>query len=466
MITKIKNIFLAGLLCCGMVAVLTACNKDHTSGMQLGGSCLVEELVLNGQYTATVNLEKRLLKVKVPVDFSAKDNMEITSLKLSSGATANFKVGDHLNLDGAKSLRVKNGDLEMEYQISVRNDEAIMSSFILEGVKGAINQDDKTITVSVTGNSGIDLSNATFETVCSEDAVCSPASGTKADFTEPLEIVVTDNTASNTYTVYVTLIQNPVAIFVGEAENVEMLNPEEKAAAKWLTGNIPGAAYVSWDDISSDNISLDEVKFVFFHRHCTPYGTYNGFVDAEKKAMTALSKMKELRDRGVGFVLGRSAVNYAIALGAMPEDAYPNNVWGTDGEGSDLMGADPWTYRVYDIAHPLWKGLKRSPGLGDDRIITLDEGYTICNTTSQYGFWGDYPDKEAVEAKTGGRALGGDGNVSAWELKAANGNFGKGGIICLGSGVLDWNSPTPYTSNYHDNMGTIMLNAYKYAGKE
>ena len=466
MITKIKNIFLAGLLFCGVAALLTACSKDNTSDMKVSGSCLVEELVLNGEYRATVNLEKRLLKVKVPVDFSAKDNMEITSLILSPGATSNFKVGDRLNLDGSKSLRVMNGDLQMEYQISVRNDEAVMTSFILEGVKGAINQEDKTITVSVTGNSGIDLSNATFETVCSEDAVCIPASGTKANFTEPLEIVVTDNTATNTYTVYVTLIQNPVAIFVGEAENVEMLNPEEKAAAKWLTGNIPGAAYVSWDDIVSDNISLDEVKFVFFHRHCTPYGTYNGFVDAEQKAMTALSKMKELRDRGVGFVLQRSAVNYAIALGAMPEDAYPNNVWGTDGEGSDLMGADPWTYRVYDIAHPLWKGLKRSPGLGDDRIITLDEGYTICNTTSQYGFWGDYPDKEAVEAKTGGRALGGDNNVSSWELKAANGEYGKGGIICLGSGVLDWNSPTPYTSNYHDNMGTIMLNAYNYVGKE
>ena len=466
MITKIKNIFLAGLLFCGVAALLTACSKDNTSDMKVSGSCLVEELVLNGEYRATVNLEKRLLKVKVPVDFSAKDNMEITSLILSPGATSNFKVGDRLNLDGSKSLRVTNGDLQMEYQISVRNDEAVMTSFILEGVKGAINQEDKTVTVSVTGNSGIDLSNATFETVCSEDAVCSPASGTKANFTEPLEIVVTDNTATNTYTVYVTLIQNPVAIFVGEAENVEMLNPEEKAAAKWLTGNIPGAAYVSWDDIVSDNISLDEVKFVFFHRHCTPYGTYNGFVDAEKKAMTALSKMKELRDRGVGFVLQRSAVNYAIALGAMPEDAYPNNVWGTDGEGSDLMGADPWTYRVYDIAHPLWKSLKRSPGLGDDRIITLDEGYTICNTTSQYGFWGDYPDKEAVEAKTGGRALGGDGNVSSWELKAGKGEFGKGGIICLGSGVLDWNSPTPYTSNYHDNMGTIMLNAYNYVGKE
>ena len=468
MITKIKNIFLAGLLFCGVAALLTACSKDNTSDMKVSGSCLVEELVLNGEYRATVNLEKRLLKVKVPVDFSAKDNMEITSLILSPGATSNFKVGDRLNLDGSKSLRVMNGDLQMEYQISVRNDEAVMTSFILEGVKGAINQEDKTITVSVTGNSGIDLSNATFETVCSEDAVCSPASGTKANFTEPLEIVVTDNTATNTYTVYVTLIQNPVAIFVGEAENVEMLNPEEKAAAKWLTGNIPGAAYVSWDDIASGNMSLDEVRFVFFHRHCSSYGNYNGFVEAEQGAMTALPKMKELWQNGVGFVLGRSAVNYAIALGAMPEDAYPNNVWGGGGgEGSDQMDDDPWHFYAYDITHPLWKNLKTYPGAADNAVYTLDKDYTICNTTSQYGFWDTYADgKDAVEAKTGGRALGGDKSVSSWELKGANGEFGKGGVICLGSGLFDWNSPTPYTSNYHDNMGTIMLNAYNYVGKE
>ena len=62
-----------------------------------------------------------------------------------------------------------------------------------------------------------------------EDAVCSPASGTKANFTAPLEIVLTDNTATTTYTVYVTVIENPVALFVGNAENIEMLNVEEKA---------------------------------------------------------------------------------------------------------------------------------------------------------------------------------------------------------------------------------------------
>ena len=423
MITKIKNIFAACLVCIGITAALTACDDDHTGSIDVSGSCLVEKFVLNGKYEGMINTEKRLIKIKVPVDFNQKGNMEITSLDVSSGAKTNLKVGDRVNFDADRTLHITNGDLEMDYQISVRNDEALLSLFILEGVKGAINQDDKTVTVSVMANSGIDLENATFEVVCSED---------------------------------------------GDAENVELLNDEEKAAAKWLTGSIEGAAYASWDMVASGSISLDECKFIFFHRHSPAYGNYNGFAEAATGAMTALPVMKDFWKRGGAFVLSRSAVNYAIALGAMPADAYPNNCWGGGGgEGSDLMGDDPWHFFAYDVNHPLWKNLKAYPGAAPDAVYTLDNGYTICNTTSQFALWNPYTGQEAFETITGARALshGGDGAVVAWELKAADGNFGKGGIICFGSGLFDWNSPTPYTSVYHDNMGGIMLNAFDYLTK-
>lgn len=177
----IYSIICAICIICGF----SACNDDHTGSIDVSGECLVEKFVLNGQYEGTINTEKRLVKVKVPVDFNQKDNMEITGLTVSSGAKTNMNVGDHINFDGDRTLHITNGDLVMDYQVSVRNDEALMSLFILEGVKGAINQQDKTITVSVMANSGIDLSNATFEVVCSEDATCSPASGTKGNFTEP-----------------------------------------------------------------------------------------------------------------------------------------------------------------------------------------------------------------------------------------------------------------------------------------
>ena len=264
------------------------------------------------------------------------------------------------------------------------------------------------------------------------------------------------------------LLADFVALFVGDAENVELLNDEEKAAAKWLTGNIEGAAYASWDMVASGSISLDECKFIFFHRHSPAYGNYNGFAEAATGAMAALPKMKDFWKNGGAFVLSRSAVNYAIALGAMPENAYPNNCWGGGGgEGSDLMGDDPWHFFAYDNNHPLWKNTKTYPGAPDDAVYTLDNGYTICNTTSQFALWNPYTGVDAFEEITGTRGLahGGDGAIVAWETKAANGNYGKGGIICFGSGLFDWNSPTPYQSVYHDNMGLIMLNAFDYLTK-
>jgi len=446
----------------------TACSDDHTGSINVSGSCLVEKFVLNGQYEGTISHEKRLVKIKVPVDFTQTSDMVVTGIQVAPGAQASMTVGEHLNFDADRTLRVINGDLEMKYQVAVRHDEALLKLFILEGVKGAINQDDKTVTISVSANSGINLASATFEAEYSEDATCSPASGTKGNFTEPFLLTLTDNTATNTYTVNVTLIEDPVALFVGEAENIEQLNDEEKAAAKWLTGNIASAAYASWSDVASGNISLEKCKLIFFHRHCSSYGNYNGFKEAETGAMTALPRLKEWWQNGGAFVLSRSAVNYAIALGALPETANPNNCWGGgNGEGADKMGDDPWHFSAFDISHPLWKNLKTYPGAAPEAVYTLDKDYTICNTTSQFKvIWDPYSGVGSFETITGARALGGNSEeVSSWEVKAANGEFGKGGIICFGTGLWDWNSPTPYVSNYHDNMGTIMLNAFDYLTK-
>ena len=78
----IYSIICAICIICGF----TACSDDHTGSIDVSGSCLVEKFVLNGQYEGTINTEKRLVKVKVPVDFNQKSSMEITSLTVSPGA--------------------------------------------------------------------------------------------------------------------------------------------------------------------------------------------------------------------------------------------------------------------------------------------------------------------------------------------------------------------------------------------
>lgn len=458
-----------------MILTLCGCSKDDANfdlgtPAAEGTNCLVKELVLNDTLKATVDVQKRLLKVKVPIDFQKeKRSMKITKLSISDGAQCDIRQGETINLDAPQIVTVRNGDIVLKYKLAVINDEARIYNFILAGKKGVVNQDDKVITISVAANEGIDLSNATYEIVTSEDATCTPVSGSKGDFTDPdnpITIEVKDRTAYAKYTVVVTLITAPVALIVGDAENPEAIESlEEKAAARQFTAAIPNSMYMSWDDLVTGSIDLSKVRMIYFHRHCK-YDRYKDFVDSESKAMNALETVKGFWNRGVGIFLSRSAIGYAIALGAMPEDVYPNNVFGAaPDEGTDVMQADPWHCYSSQPEHPLWANLKKGPD--PNGIYTLDPGYTICNTGLQFKFEWGYPGGNAdVEAKTGGRALIDNGDAcQAWELKAKNGEFGKGGIICMGVAFLDWYSPTPYTSNLHDNVGQIMLNALEYIGK-
>ena len=465
---KTKILFVICLI--AAVCGFTACSDDISGSVNVSGDCAVEELTLNDQYKATINTSKRLVKVKVPVDFDKKSVMVITSMRISDGAKANLKVGDHINLQADQSLHIANGDVITDWQLAVRNDEAQLKLFILEGVKGAISEENKTVKVSVTSSGEIDLTNAQFEAQCSEDAVCLPASGSRGDFTKPFVLTVKDNTAEEKYTVNVEQIEYPVAIFVGNAETVEELNVEEKAAAKWLIANIAGAAYVSFSELADNAELLKECKLIFFHRHTPAYGNFNDFKTSETAAMAALPILKEYWKNGGGFVLERMGVDLAAALGAMPEDGCPNNCWGRSDEGSDKMGEKPWSLPVFDKTHPLWNDFTVNPSYPTE-TFTLDPDYTICNSASQY-HW-DGVSGEALFQKfdevTGGKArrlAGNDNEISSWELKNYNGEFGKGGIICLGSGVLDWYSPTPYVSKYHENLGKLLLNAYKYLSGE
>ena len=108
----IYSIICAFCVICGF----TACSSDdHTGSINVSGQCLVEKFVLNGQYEGVINNEKRLVKVKVPVDFNMKNDMEVTALTMSSGAKSNIKVGDHLNFDADRNLHITNGDLVSDY---------------------------------------------------------------------------------------------------------------------------------------------------------------------------------------------------------------------------------------------------------------------------------------------------------------------------------------------------------------
>ena len=463
--TKIINIFCALCIVCG----LWSCSDDNVSDLQLSGDCMVESIALDN-YEGIINLASRSIVVRLPEVYETSA-MQVTKLSISNGASCNVKQGETLNLDAAKVLKVKNGDVFLNWTLSVLHDEARITSFVINDIyQGTIDQTAKTITVYVPGSIG--LTSLVPTIVYSQNASITPASGVAQDFTNPVTYTVKNNSAEATYTVKVIAIDKPKALFIGEPSSMNDLDPEAKAACQWMLGNVPGTLYASFADVEANTVDLSECKVIWWHYH------FNGGVDGHDQfvakapyALSAVNQLRQYYENGGAFFLTRYATNLPSFIGATGDDEWttPNNCWGQDEDGSELCGG-PWSFRIFDGMndHPMWQGLVQ--GDNSQEVYCTDAGYHITNSTAQYHIgtdWGGYDNHAAWETRTGGKILGvgGDGAVVAWEYPAKD---GKGGIICIGSGCYDWYSYTyepGYTEKFHKNIEIMTQNAFNHLMK-
>ena len=463
--TKIINIFCALCIVCG----LWSCSDDNVSDLQLSGDCMVESIALDN-YEGIINLASRSIVVRLPEVYETSA-MQVTKLSISNGASCNVKQGETLNLDAAKVLKVKNGDVFLNWTLSVLHDEARITSFVINDIyQGTIDQTAKTITVYVPGSIG--LTSLVPTIVYSQNASITPASGVAQDFTNPVTYTVKNNSAEATYTVKVIAIDKPKALFIGEPSSMNDLDPEAKAACQWMLGNVPGTLYASFADVEANTVDLSECKVIWWHYH------FNGGVDGHDQfvakapyALSAVNQLRQYYENGGAFFLTRYATNLPSFIGATGDDEWttPNNCWGQDEDGAELCGG-PWSFRIFDGMnnHPMWQGLVQ--GDNSQEVYCTDAGYHITNSTAQYHIgtdWGGYDNHAAWETRTGGKILGvgGDGAVVAWEYPAKD---GKGGIICIGSGCYDWYSYTyepGYTEKFHKNIEIMTQNAFNHLMK-
>ena len=463
--TKIINIFCALCIVCG----LWSCSDDNVSDLQLSGDCMVESIALDN-YEGTINLASRSIVVRLPEVYETSA-MQVTKLSISNGASCNVKQGETLNLDAAKVLKVKNGDVFLNWTLSVLHDEARITSFVINDIyQGTIDQTAKTITVYVPGSIG--LTSLVPTIVYSQNASITPATGVAQDFTNPVTYTVKNNSAEATYTVKVIAIDKPKALFIGEPSSMNDLDPEAKAACQWMLGNVPGTLYASFADVEANTVDLSECKVIWWHYH------FNGGVDGHDQfvakapyALSAVNQLRQYYENGGAFFLTRYATNLPSFIGATGDDEWttPNNCWGQDEDGAELCGG-PWSFRIFDGMnnHPMWQGLVQ--GDNSQEVYCTDTGYHITNSTAQYHIgtdWGGYDNHAAWETRTGGKILGvgGDGAVVAWEYPAKD---GKGGIICIGSGCYDWYSYTyepGYTEKFHKNIEIMTQNAFNHLMK-
>ena len=450
----------------GLLLAFSACNKRDTEPLRLDGDCLVQELALD-EYAGKIDLVSRSIVVRLPENYPTSA-MTLTKLTLSEGASCNVKAGDQLNMTAAKQLRVINGDILIDWTLSVLHDQAKILHFMIGGLyTGVIDEATKTISVYVPAS--VDIRSIAPDIVVSPNATVTPSSGSSVDFTHPVQYTVDNNSAHSVYTVTVTAIDKPAALFLGIPAKMTDLDPEAKEACMWMLANVPKSLYASFADIQAENIDLSECKAMWWHFHMDGgVDGHDAFTSKAPEALAATNQLRTFRENGGAFLLTRYATNLPSFIGVTGDDEWttPNNCWGKNEDSAELCGG-PWTFRIYDgkAGHALYQGLVA--GDNPSEVYCTDKGYYITNSTAQYHIgtdWGGYNDHAAWESRTGGSILGvgGDGAVVVWEYPAAG---GKGGIICIGSGCYDWYSykyEEGYEEKYHANISIMTRNAFNH----
>ena len=422
---RISYIICACLAWCGISASLASCSDDNISDLVLDGDCMIEQIALDN-YEGIIDLPSRSIVVRLPEVYETSA-MQVTKLSISGGADCNIKQGQTLNMNAAKVLRVKNGDVYLDWTLSVLHDEARITQFVINEIyTGTIDQETKTITVYVPAS--LDITSLVPTITYSVNATITPASGVAQDFSHPVTYTVKNNSAESTYTVNVIAISKPKALFLGSAPNMNELDPEARTACQWMLGNVEGSLYASFADLRAGTLDLSECKLIWWHWHVD--GGVDGHDVFVAKATDALGSLNELRqfyENGGALLLTRYAVNLPSFIGTTGDDEWttPNNCWGQNEDAAELCH-DPWTFNIFDGQnnHPIYQGLVT--GDNPNVVYCTDAGYHITNSTAQYHIgtdWGGYDNYDAWTGRTGGRVIGvgGDGAIVLWEYPATGG---------------------------------------------
>jgi len=447
-----------------LIAMLfVACNESREH-FNLAGDCEVLALALN-DYEAVLDSNAATAKVMLPQGYS-KDALTITRLDISEGAQASFQVGDVLNLREAKRLIVRNGDVYRDWNIYALNEAAEITYFDLDGLyPGNIDKENHTISVTVPDGTNVSAMKPTI--LLSEGAEVTPASGTLLSFENPVVFTVTSANLQVEYTVTVKKVSNPKALFIGNANSIAELQPEERKACLWMMANVDETLYASLDEVRTGKYNLEECQLMFWHMHAdVNIDNKNLFEANAPMAAAAVPAIQEFIQAGGNLLLSRYATflpAYLSINGQPATDRYPNNCWLGRKENDPEETSEAWHFSCAGHTdHPMFQDLLTDAHA--DRVYTCDAGYQITNTTCQWHIGTDFGGMTSLEefrSQTGAVdiAHGGDGAVVVWEFPRSESN---GGIICIGSGAYDWYSLSETYTGYHKNVETMTLNAINY----
>lgn len=215
--TLINKIYMMLLVALAFSA--TGCSDDDDTSFALNGDAWIISFRIQGNDRFIIEQDNQAKTIKVHVT----DDTDITNLvpvfTLSEGASASLESGKPVNFTMPVVVKVTNGNVFMNYTISVEPDKPLITKFMIGESAGRINETDKTILVYVLDD--VDVTALSPIVTVPDGATVSPLSGTTLDFTTPKEYTVTNRLNVATYTVTVEKVKSvePMA-FVGLATTV------------------------------------------------------------------------------------------------------------------------------------------------------------------------------------------------------------------------------------------------------
>ena len=140
------------------LAFVAGCDDDNTSDLQLNGQTWLNALQLD-EYQGVIDNSTKTVVVGVPVDYNT-DAMKVTAIEVSDAAEASMKVGDIANFSFPQTIKVTNGDAYLDYTVTVKHDEARITSLSLNKLTRLTSNyqwdDISTTTITITPATGSD----------------------------------------------------------------------------------------------------------------------------------------------------------------------------------------------------------------------------------------------------------------------------------------------------------------------
>ncbi|QIU96980.1 DUF4960 domain-containing protein [Bacteroides faecium] len=460
MIQKIYMLFLSALL-----LLAAGCDDDNTSSLILDNDVWITSFRI-GEQAGEIDQVAKTVKVHVPV------GTDITNLTpeftLSEGAAANLKSGTPVDFTLPVVVRVTNGNVFLDYTLTVECDEARITEFKAGAYLGSIDEAGKKIAIYVP--LATDVTAMLVSVQASEGATIEPESGDIIDFTSPVVFTVTNRTATAAYTVTVVPTNVKFTGFIGTAASADQLeSDDEKAAWTWMKSTIAASEYISFEAVKNGSVDLSRYTAIWWHGDFHPHDNLPSIADDVSAAM------RSYFEGGGSLLLTRFATKYAGKWGIALDGREPNNCWGNSVSEAFVTDA-PWgvSFKGHED-HPLFRGLALKDGRSDVAYL-FDKGYYTTNSTAQWVTqikegWADaYSTMVDWREKTGGIDLAAsDGDVDADEDRKAvviaefPSRDGSGKVICIGSGSYDWYGENGTSDNlYRPNTEKLTRNAIDY----